>query len=131
MDYSTIRLIHQAAVALSLTGFLARGTASLSGAEWVQHRPAKTLPHIIDTVLLASAITLAWRAGLNPVEVPWLLAKLLGLVGYVFLGMVALKPQYGRGTRATAFAGALATAAWIVSVAMTKSPWGFLEPIAG
>ncbi|WP_448171995.1 SirB2 family protein [Rhizobacter fulvus] len=131
MDYSTIKLVHQAAVALSLTGFLARGTASLSGAAWVQHRPARTLPHIIDTVLLASAITLAWKAGLNPVDVPWLLAKLLGLVGYVVLGTVALKARYCWRTRAKAFAGALAIAAWIVSVAITKSPWGFLSPIAG
>jgi uncharacterized membrane protein SirB2 len=131
MDYSTIKLIHQSAVALSLTGFLARGTASLSGLAWVQHRTAKTLPHIIDTVLLGSAVTLAWRARLNPVEVYWLLAKLLGLVGYVVLGMVALNLRYGRQRRVMAFVGALAISVWIVSVAITKSPWGFLSPIAG
>jgi uncharacterized membrane protein SirB2 len=130
MDYSTIKLIHQSAVAVSLTGFLARGTASLSGATWVQHRNTRLLPHIVDTVLLVSAATLAWKARLNPVQVPWLLAKLLGLVGYVVLGMVTLKPQFGRGTRVAAFAGACAMAAWIVSVAITKNPWGILEQMA-
>lgn len=124
MDYSTIKLIHQSAVALSLTGFFARGAASLAGATWVRHRVAKALPQIVDTVLLVAAVTLAWQARLNPAAVPWLLAKLLGLVVYIALGVVALKPKYGPVTRAFAFAGALSTAMWIVSVAITKSPWG-------
>ena len=124
MDYLAVKLVHQSAVALSLTIFFARGTASLAGAEWVQQRTAKALPQIVDTVLLASALTLAWTARLNPAATPWLLAKLLGLVLYIALGVVALKQQYSRGIRVTAFGGALATASWIVSVAITKSPKG-------
>ncbi len=129
MDYPTIKLVHQTAVALSLSGFLARGVASLAGAAWVQHRPARTLPQFVDTVLLASALTLAWTARLNPVATPWLLAKLFGLVLYVALGVVALKPQYSRGIRTTAFVGALAAATWIVSVAIAKNPWGVFAPL--
>ncbi|KQW36554.1 SirB2 family protein [Rhizobacter sp. Root404] len=131
MDYSTIKLIHQSAVALSLPGFFARGTASFAGAAWLQHRMAKTLPQVVDTVLLVAAVTLAWLARLNPAEVPWLLAKLIGLVMYIALGVVALKPTYGPATRALAFAGALATAAWIVSVAITKTPRGLFPLMTG
>ncbi len=96
----------------------------MPGTRGYQHRVAKALPQIVDTVLLVAAVTLAWQARLNPAAVPWLLAKLLGLVVYIALGVVALKPRYGPVTRALAFAGALSTAMWIVSVAITKSPWG-------
>lgn len=126
MGYAFIKLVHQAAVALSITGFFIRGAASLAGASWVRGRAARTLPHLVDSVLLLSALTLAWMLRLTPDRAPWLLAKLLGLVLYVALGVIALRPGQPRAVRATAWAGALAVIAWIVSVAMTKSPWGFL-----
>ena len=124
MDYFTVKLVHQVAVALSLTGFFVRGAASLAGAGWVQGRAAKTVPHLVDTVLLLSALTLAWMLRLTPGNAPWLLAKIVGLVVYVGLGVVALRPGSSRTLRAAAWVGALATAAWIVSVALTKNPLG-------
>jgi uncharacterized membrane protein SirB2 len=130
MDYFTVKLIHQSAVALSLTGFFVRGAASLSGATWVQSRMAKTLPHIIDTVLLLSAITLAWMLSLTPANAPWLMAKVVGLVVYVALGVIAMRPTRSRRVRVAAWLAAMATAAWIVSVAITKSAWGVFSLIA-
>ena len=124
MDYFTVKLIHQIAVALSLTGFFLRGAASLSGAAWVQSRMAKTLPHIIDTVLLLSALTLAWMLSLTPANAPWLMAKVVGLVAYVALGIVAMRPTRSVRVRVAAWLAAMATAGWIVSVAITKSAWG-------
>jgi uncharacterized membrane protein SirB2 len=126
MDYFTIKAAHQAAVALSVTGFFARGLGSLLGARWVSGRMAKTLPHIVDTLLLASALTLAWMLRLSPTQAPWLLAKIIGLLLYIALGMVALKPGRPAPVRAAAWIAALATFAWIVSVAITKDARGFL-----
>ena len=126
-----VKMVHQGAVALSLTGFFVRGCASLSGARWVNSRLGKTLPHIIDSVLLLSALTLAWMLRLTPMDSPWLLAKIGGLVVYVGLGIVALRPGRSAAVRATAWVAALATAGWIVSVAMTKSVFGFFESLAG
>ena len=60
MDYATIKLVHQSAVTLSIVGFFARGLASLANMAWVRSRAARTLPHVVDTVLLGSAIALAW-----------------------------------------------------------------------
>jgi uncharacterized membrane protein SirB2 len=124
MDYFTLKAVHQAAVALSIAGFFARGIGSLLGAAWVGGRMAKTLPHIVDTVLLASALWLAWTLRLNPVQAPWLMAKIVGLVVYIGLGMVALKPTRPAPVRAAAWLAALATFGWIVSVAITKDPRG-------
>ena len=126
MEYATLKLVHQTAVTLSITGFFVRGAASLAGARWVGGRAAKTLPHVIDTVLLLSAIALAWMLRLTPDRAPWLLAKIVGLVAYVGLGVVALRPGRPRAVRAAAWVGALVVAAWIVSVAITKDPLGFL-----
>lgn len=124
MDYATVKLLHQSAVALSITGFVLRGAGALLGARWVAGRAAKTLPHLVDTALLASALTLVWWLRLNPLTTPWLAAKIVALVVYVGLGMVALKPTRPTPVRLAAFAGALATVGYIVSVALTKSVLG-------
>jgi len=116
--------VHQAAVTLSIAGFFVRGAASLGGARWVQGRAARTLPHLVDTVLLLSALALAWMLRLTPDKAPWLLAKIVGLVLYVGLGVVALRPGRPLAVRATAWVAALAVVAWIVSVAIAKSPLG-------
>ena len=127
MEYATLKLVHQGAVLLSFTGFFARGLASLAGAGWVQGRAAKTLPHLIDTVLLVSALALAFMLRLNPAATPWLLAKLVALVIYIVLGAMALRPRLPRVSRVLAFVAALATFGYIVSVAITKQPGGFFS----
>lgn len=129
IDYATVKLVHQAAVVLSLTGFVARGAASLAGAGWVGSRAARTLPHVIDTVLLLSALTLAWMLRLTLDSAPWLVSKIAGLVAYVALGVVALRAHRPLPVRAAAWVGALLTATWIVSVAITKSPAGFFRTL--
>jgi uncharacterized membrane protein SirB2 len=129
MDYLAIRSFHETSVALSVTGFALRGGAGLAGARWVRGRVARTLPHVIDTALLASALMLVAMLRLNPFATPWLLAKLCGLVVYIGLGVVALRPTIARPVRAAAWVGALAVVAWIVSVAFTKTPWGFLAAL--
>jgi uncharacterized membrane protein SirB2 len=129
MDYSTVKVIHQSAVALSLAGFFARGLGALRGAAWVRGRLAKTVPHVVDSVLLLSALTLAWLLRLTPAAAPWLLAKILGLLLYIALGMVALKPDRSVRARGAAWVAALATFGWIVSVAITKNPLGFLASL--
>jgi len=126
MDYFAVKTIHQSAVALSFAGFFARGLGALADAPWVRARAAKTLPHIVDSVLLLSAIWLAWLLRLNPAEVPWLLAKIIGLLAYIGLGMLALKPGRPFALRALAWLAALAVFGYIVSVALTKNALGFI-----
>jgi uncharacterized membrane protein SirB2 len=130
LDYLAIKTVHVTAVALSIAGFCARGAGSLRAAGWVRSRAARTLPHVVDTVLLASALTLAWMLRQAPGQAGWLTAKVIGLLVYIAFGMLALKPGRPRAVRAAAFAAALATFGYIVSVALTKSPAGFLRWLA-
>jgi uncharacterized membrane protein SirB2 len=129
MDYALIKTVHQGAVALSVAGFFARGAAALAGAAWVRGRLARTLPHIVDSVLLASALMLAWMLRLTPGNAPWLTAKIVGLLAYIGLGVVALRPGRPMPVRAAAWVAALAVVGWIVSVALLKDPLGFFALI--
>jgi uncharacterized membrane protein SirB2 len=130
MDYVTWKLLHQGAVALSVTGFVARGLGSFAGAAWVRGRVARTLPLAVDTVLLVSALTLAWMLRLTPGAAPWLAAKIVGLLLYIGLGMLALRPGRPLALRIGAWLAALSCFAWIVSVALTKHPLGVLRALA-
>jgi len=125
-DYLVVKAVHESAVALSGLGFLARGAGAFSGADWVRHRVARSLPHVVDTVLLLSAITLVWMLRIDPRSAPWLMAKIVALPVYIGLGVVALRPAMPRRARVTAWLAALACFAYIVSVAITKSPLGVL-----
>ena len=125
MDYFLVKAVHQTAVALSITGFSVRGMATLANAPWVQGRAARTVPQIVDTVLLLSAITLAWMLRLSPLATPWLMAKIIGLLVYIALGMAMLRPSLPVALRSVAGVAALATVGWIVSLANTKDPLGF------
>ena len=126
VDYTSVKLIHLGAVALSFAGFFARGLGAIRGAAWTRSRAARTLPHVVDTVLLASAIALAWMLRVSPLEAPWLAAKIGALVLYIGLGMVALRSATPSRLRIAAYAAALATFLYIVSVAVSKDPAGYL-----
>lgn len=127
MDYAALKLVHQTAVVLSIAGFFVRGLASLAGAAWVRGRIARTLPHVVDTVLLLSALTLAWLLRLTPTAAPWLAAKIAGLLLYIGLGMLALRPGRPLALRASAWVAALGVFGWIVAVAITKDPYAGLR----
>jgi uncharacterized membrane protein SirB2 len=131
MDYAAWKLLHQGAVMVSISGFALRGAASFAGAQWTRGRLARTLPHVVDTLLLLSALVMAWSLRLTPTGAPWLAAKIGGLLLYIGLGMLALRPGRPLAVRVGAWLGALAVAGWIVSVALTKSPLGVLRILGG
>jgi len=132
MAYATLKLIHMSAVAIAFFGFAARGLGVVSGAAWVRHRLTRTLPHLVDTVLLLSAVAMLWVMRLSPWALPWLRAKFVGLIIYIALGVIALRPstagraEGSRTVRLLAWIGALAVFGYTVSVALTKSPRGAL-----
>ena len=120
-DYSLVKTIHMGAAALSIAGFVLRYLWMIGASPLLQARPAKILPHLVDTVLLASAITLAAMAGVAPWTTGWLGYKTVALIVYIVLGTVALKRGRARGTRIAAGAAAILVFASIVWVARFKS----------
>lgn len=126
MDYLSLKHFHMTCAALSGSFFLVRGSWMLAGSSLLQQRWVKTVPHVVDTLLLGSAIWLAAWSHQYPVQMPWLNAKVIGLVVYILLGSVALKYGATRAIRGAAFAGALLTFGYIVAVAVTKNAFFFL-----
>ncbi|MEP7183215.1 MAG: SirB2 family protein [Betaproteobacteria bacterium] len=127
-DYPLVKHVHVAAVAVSLALFAVRGAWMLAAPEMLRRTWVRIVPHVVDTLLLASALWLVWEIG--PGAGPWIAAKVAGLVVYIGVGIVALRAGKTRAIRVGAFVFALATFAWIVSVALTKSPLGFFAPLA-
>ena len=92
----------------------------------LRHRITRIAPHIIDTLFLASGIALVLSIDVRVLQSGWLLAKLAGLIVYIGLGMIALRFGKTREIRSLAFVGAVATFAYIVGVALAKSPASWL-----
>lgn len=126
MDYALLKTIHQSAVVISFAGFFVRGVGMLNDATWLRHRAVRTLPHAVDTILIVSALWLAWILRLTPTNAPWIAAKIVGLFAYIALGMVALRFGRTKAVRASAWIVAMLTFGYIVSVAIAKDPRGFL-----
>ena len=122
MDYAAIKAIHVACAILSAAGFAARGVLMLRDSALLASRFVRIAPHIIDTLLLASAVALAWMSAQYPFAQAWLTAKVVALVAYILLGTIALKRGRSKPVRAAAFALALATVLYILAVAYTRNP---------
>lgn len=110
-------------VAATLALFLLRGAWMFSGSRLLEARFARIVPHIIDTILLVSAIALTLVIRQYPFVQGWLTAKVLGLVIYIVLGTIALKRGRTQFQRGAAFFAALAVFFWIFMTARYHAPW--------
>ena len=120
MEYPLLRTLHIATVQLSLALFLLRGFWMLTGSQRLHARWARTVPHINDSLLLTAAIAMLVFAAINPLEQPWLLAKIVGLLAYIGLGTLALKRGKTKTIRVKALIAAIGMFGYIIAVAITK-----------
>lgn len=123
--YATVKAAHVAFATASISGFALRGLWMLRGSALPGHRITRVLPHVVDTLLLASAVALAVMSRQYPMAQNWLTAKILALLLYIALGTVALRRGRSPRVRRLAFAGALTVFGYIVAVAVTRQPWPF------
>lgn len=130
MTYFLIKSLHMLSAIVTISGFMLRGYWMMVQSPNLQNRIVRVAPHIIDTVFLLSGIALVAMLQLNVLQAPWLLAKLAGLIAYIVVGAVAIKRGPTMQIRVIAFVVALALFAYIVGVAMTKSPASWLILIA-
>ena len=122
MSYALLKLIHVSAVLLSYLLFLTRGIWMMRASTQLQQRWVKIMPHVIDTVLLASAIMLAVLIQQNPLTDAWLTAKVVGLLVYIGCGMVALRFGKTRTVKVGSWIMAQIVFFYIVLVALPKNP---------
>jgi uncharacterized membrane protein SirB2 len=122
MGFAALKIIHIGSVILSYLLFFLRGIWMMRDAANLQQRWVKILPHVVDTVLLSSAIALAVMIQQNPLNDSWLTAKVTGLLIYIGLGMIALRFGKTRAIKISAWIAAQCIFIYIVLVALTKSP---------
>jgi len=123
-----IKYLHMTCALLSFSGFFVRGIWMIQDSSYRQLRWVKISPHIVDTVLLLSAITLAINLSLSPLEHGWLLAKIIALLVYISLGMIALHHGPSKPVRTGAWLLGMLVFLYIASVAFTRSAF-ILSPV--
>ena len=126
--YFGLKLTHIVAVILSGLLFFVRGIWHLTDSRLLLQPWVKILPHVIDTILLFSAISLLFLTQQYPFVHNWLTAKLLGLILYIGLGIVAFR--FASSSKAVQFivwCMALVVFAYIISVAFFRDPWPFIN----
>ena len=120
MSYETLKHLHALTVAATLALFLLRGYWMLRESPRLQARWVRIVPHINDSLLLAAAIAMLTIAQVNPLDQPWLMAKIIGLIAYIGLGTLALRPGRTKAVRIKALIAALGVFGYIAAVAVTK-----------
>ena len=120
MNYLAIKYIHITCAVLSGSLFLLRGYWMLAESDMLQRRWVKVVPHIVDTLLLTSALIMVFWSGQYPFVQSWLTTKVIALIVYIALGTIALKRGKTKAMRSGALLAAIVTFAYIVSVALTR-----------
>ncbi len=124
--YHALRAVHISCAVLTITLFTVRGLLMIGRSSLLQRRALRIVPVLVDTVLLASAMALTTIIHQYPFTTPWLTVKLALLLVYIVLGSIALRYGRTRVIRIAAFVAALATVAFLVTVARAHQPLGFL-----
>lgn len=128
MDYAFLKHVHMALALLSIGGFVLRWCWRMMQSPLALKKLTRIVPHLVDTLFLGTALLMLVQLGQVPISHGWLTAKISGLVLYIVLGMIAMRtaPEVKRSL--PAFVAAVLVFAWIVTVAISKTPLGFLQP---
>ncbi|HLR13302.1 MAG TPA: SirB2 family protein [Burkholderiaceae bacterium] len=123
MTYYAIKHLHVTSAVLSILFFMIRAWWSVTENALLQTRLVRVLPHIIDTILLVCGVLLAiwigpWQA--------WIGAKIIALLLYIAIGMVAIRRGRTPHARALAAVVAVLIFFYIVGVALTHNPWSWM-----
>lgn len=124
--YFLIKHLHMTTAIVSVTFFMVRAWWSVRENVLLQRRWVKILPHVNDTLLLVLGVMLTIMLSMSPHQHPWLAAKLLGLIGYILLGTMAIKRGRTPLSRGLTAVAAVAVFFYIYGTAITKNPLFFL-----
>lgn len=109
--------------------FFIRGVWLLRDSPLLRRRWVRIVPHVVDTLLLGSAIALALMLRQYPFVAGWLTAKVIALVVYIGLGMLALRFARTRRAQLAAWLAAQAVFIYIVAVALTRNPLPWMSAV--
>ncbi len=118
--YVLAKHLHLTAVVLTIALFLLRFFWLMRGSQMLSQKWVKITPHIVDTLLLVSAISLCFIVPWNPLQHPWLWQKIVLVLIYISAGFYVLKGAKTAMARWGGFAVAMACLAIAGKTAVTK-----------
>ncbi|GAW87076.1 conserved hypothetical protein [Bathymodiolus platifrons methanotrophic gill symbiont] len=105
-------------ILLSVGGFITRIMLAEFKPDILRAKVLKIAPHVIDTILLLSGITLVFQGNWMAGEYGWILTKVVMLIAYIGFGVMAMRSTGLK--RWGAFVLALVCFGYIGMVAVTK-----------
>lgn len=124
LSYGLLKTVHVSAAVISIAGFLFRAGLMLNRSPLAEARWLRRVPHLVDTVLLAAALGMVWVGGRQIFGERWLTAKVVCLVAYIVCGALALRRAPSEKAKRFFLVLALLFLANIVTIALTRDPWG-------
>lgn len=112
--YPAVKHTHLMFIALSISLFVIRFVLHIRQSDLMQKKFLKVAPHVIDTFLLVSGFTLCFMIKQYPFVDPWMTEKIICVVAYIALGIMALKSNRNKLFKFFAFIGAIG---WLVLAA--------------
>lgn len=91
MEYIAIKHTHVLFALLSIILFYTRTVSRFMSGKVASNKLVFIGSHIIDTLLLVSAVALLVVASINPLQQPWLTEKIILVIAYIGLGFVVAK----------------------------------------
>lgn len=115
--YPLVKAVHVHAIGLSFAIFFLRGLLMLMRSKFTNHAALRYTSYIVDTLLLGAALLLTVMIAQYPFVHAWLTAKVLLLLAYIVLGVLALRRAKTRQAQILAFIAACLTFAMIFAIA--------------
>ena len=122
--FALLKLLHVSCALVSITGFALRGYWVLTDDPRRELRATRVLPHLVDTLLLGSALGMLWLWRLSPFQVDWIAAKIIALLLYIALGIALMRFATTRLQQMLSYTGALLVVLYIFTVALSHSALG-------
>ncbi|WP_372872264.1 SirB2 family protein [Shewanella sp.] len=118
--YPFVKHLHLTLIAVSVLLFCVRFVLKLKGSALLEKKLVKIGPHIVDTFLLLSGLSLCFLIKQYPFVDPWLTEKIMAVVAYILLAFMAMKSNRNIFFRIFAFLGAIAWVVYAAKMAVIK-----------
>ena len=126
MDLLFLKYLHIVSVAASFALFFVRGLWVMRSYPDSQEKWIRTLPHVVDGLLVLSAVAMLAMSPLKGWPGDWLTVKLALIVIYVALRLYLVRGARTLTTKMLVWLLALLVFLFITTVAVLRNPLGIL-----
>ena len=127
MSVLFLKYVHIVAVAVSFALFFVRGLWVMRSFPPPQEPWVRLLPHVVDTVLVLSALLMLWELQKRGWPGDWFSIKLICVAAYAILVFALLRFSRGLGIRIVAWIGAMGIFLFTTTVAVLHNPMGIFS----